>query len=93
MPPVGRGRAFKPKKISKIGGEKDMTTSLNLKFSASGEKKVSMSYPYADSSCEGAQVKTLMQTIVTNNEIFAEPPLAPTAAEFVTRTVIPVELS
>jgi hypothetical protein len=70
-----------------------MATSLNLKFNASGEKKVSMTYPYADSACGDAQVKTLMQTIVANGEIFAEPPLALAGAEFVTRTVIPVDLS
>jgi hypothetical protein len=70
-----------------------MATSLNLKFNASGGKKVSMTYPYADSTCGDAQVKTLMQSIVTNNAIFAEPPLALAAAEFVTRTVIPVDLS
>jgi hypothetical protein len=70
-----------------------MATSLSLKFNASGDKKVSMTYPYADFTCGNAQVKTLMQAIVTNNVIFAEPPLALAAAEFVTRTVIPVDLS
>jgi hypothetical protein len=75
------------------GGEKDMATSLNLKFNASGDKKVSMTYPYADASCGDTPVKTLMQAIVTNNAIFAEPPLTLAAAEFVTRTSTPVNLS
>ncbi|MDR2175692.1 MAG: DUF2922 domain-containing protein [Synergistaceae bacterium] len=70
-----------------------MATSLNLKFNASGDKKVSMTYPYADASCGDASVKSLMNAIVTNSAIFAEPPLALAAAEFVTRTVIPVDLS
>jgi hypothetical protein len=70
-----------------------MATNLNLKFNAAGDKKVSMTFPYADSTCGDAQVKALMQNIVANNAIFAEPPLALTAAEFVTRTVIPVDLS
>jgi hypothetical protein len=69
-----------------------MATSLNLKFNASGDKKVSMTYPYADAMCGDAQVKTLIQAIVTNNAIFAEPPLAIAAAEFVTRTTTPVNL-
>ena len=52
-----------------------------------------MTFPYADSACGDEQVKTLMQNIVTNNAIFAEPPLALAAAEFVTRAVVPVDLS
>jgi hypothetical protein len=70
-----------------------MATSLSLKFNASGEKKVSMTYPYADAACGDTQVKTLMQAIVSNNEIFVEPPLALAAAEFISRTVVPVDLS
>jgi hypothetical protein len=70
-----------------------MATSLNLKFSAFGGKKISMSFPHADSACGDAQVKTLMQSIVSNNAIYAEAPVALTAAEFVTRTIIPVDLS
>jgi hypothetical protein len=70
-----------------------MAASLSLKFSASGDKNVSMTYPYVDTACGDAQVKTLMQTIVTNNAIFAEAPLALAEANFVVRSVIPVDLS
>ncbi|MDR1376679.1 MAG: DUF2922 domain-containing protein [Synergistaceae bacterium] len=70
-----------------------MATSLSLQFNAAGDKKVSMNYPYADPASGSAQVKALMQSIVSNNAIFVEPPLALAAAEFVTRTVASVDLS
>jgi hypothetical protein len=68
-------------------------TSLYLKFNAAGEKKVSITYPHADSECGDSAVKSLMQNIVANGEIYAEPPLALAAAEFVSRSVVPVSLA
>ena len=70
-----------------------MASSLKLMFNASGDKKVSVTFPYADASTGPAQVKTLMQEIVANNTIYAEPPLALAGAEFVSRTTTPVDLS
>ncbi|MDR1049311.1 MAG: DUF2922 domain-containing protein [Synergistaceae bacterium] len=69
-----------------------MAVSLSLKFNAAGDRKVSMTFPYADSTAGDAQVKSLMQSIVANGEIYAEPPLTLAGAEFVSRTVIPVDL-
>jgi hypothetical protein len=69
-----------------------MAVSLSLKFNAAGDRKVSMTFPYADSAADGAQVKSLMQSIVASGDIFVEPPLALAGAEFVSRTVTPVDL-
>ncbi|GHV48023.1 hypothetical protein FACS1894204_11980 [Synergistales bacterium] len=67
-----------------------MPTSLTLSFLGSDEKSVSITYPYADSSALPADVKTLMTRIITNKDIFAEPPLTIRKAEFIDRTVTPV---
>ena len=68
-------------------------TNLRLFFRAFGDKKVNFSYPDADSNASAAQVKTLMQIMVANGEIFAEPPLSIESATFVTTTSVPVDLS
>jgi hypothetical protein len=60
-----------------------MATSLRLVFGANAGKKVSIAYNYADATCGNASVKSLMQTIIANGEIFAEPPLSIVGAEFV----------
>jgi hypothetical protein len=66
---------------------------LNLTFKASGDKEVSFTFPYANASAGSAQVKSLMQGIVANGDIYAEPPLVLVDADFIDRTVTPVDLS
>ena len=68
-------------------------TNLRLVFRAFGDKRVNFSYPNANSSAPAAQVKNLMQIMVANGEIFAEPPLSIESATFVTTTSVPVDLS
>ena len=70
-----------------------MATSLKLTFRASGDKEVSLTFPYANASASSAQVKSLMQGIVANGDIYAEPPLALVDAEFINRITTPVDLS
>jgi hypothetical protein len=70
-----------------------MATSLKLVFGAGGDKKVSLTFPYADGSSGAEDIKSLMEEIVDNGEIYVEPPLSATGAEFVTRTVTPIDLS
>ena len=70
-----------------------MATSLKLVFGTNGEKKVSLTYPYVKASATPAQVKTLMQRIVVGGDIYADVPVAAVSAEFVDRTVTPVDLS
>jgi len=69
------------------------TTNLRLVFTGSANKKVNFNYPDANASVPAVQVKTLMQRIVANNDIFAEQPLAMESATFVTTTSVPVDLS
>jgi len=68
-------------------------TNLRLVFKGSSDKKVTFNYPDADSSAPAAQVKTLMQIMVANGDIFAEAPLALDSATFVTTTSTPVNIS
>ncbi|MDR2137641.1 MAG: DUF2922 domain-containing protein [Synergistaceae bacterium] len=69
-----------------------MATSLNLVFGASGDKKVSLTFPYADGTASAEDIKGLMDEIIDNGDIYVEPPLSAVEAEFVTRTVTPIDL-
>ena len=69
-----------------------MATNLKLVFDGSAGKKVSFNFPHADVSATATQVKTLMQRMVANGDIYAEAPLALSKAEFVVNTVTPVDL-
>ena len=68
-------------------------TTLRLVFEGSNSKKITFSYPNADSDASGTQVKTLMQMMVANGDIFAEAPLTLVGAEFVEREVTPINIS
>ena len=69
-----------------------MSTYLRLAFSGSGGKKVNFSFSPAEVTATGAQVKTLMQEMVANGDIYAEPPLGLVEAKFDVRTVIPINI-
>jgi hypothetical protein len=69
-----------------------MATNLNLVFDASGGKTVSLNFPYADGSASAEDVKALMEEIIDNGDIYAEPPLAAAGAKFVINTVTPIDL-
>jgi hypothetical protein len=71
-----------------------MATSLSLDFLAGEEKNISFTYPYANAGATavGAKVKTLMETIIDNADIFSEPPVSIKAAQFIDRTVTPISL-
>ena len=68
-------------------------TNLKLVFVGSANKKVAFTYPDAYSAATATQVKTLMQNMVANGDIFAEVPVALESATFVTTTSVPVNLS
>ena len=67
-------------------------TNLKLVFKGNNDKKVSFNFPDAYASASDAQVKTLMQIMVANGEIFTEAPLVLESAAFVTTTSVPVDL-
>ena len=70
-----------------------MATNLKLVFDGTLDKKVSFNFPCADVSAAAATVKTLMQTIVANGDIYAEVPQSLLKAEFVINTVTPIDIS
>ena len=70
-----------------------MNTNLRLTFDGNDGRNVSFNFPFADSSASATQVKTLMQIITANGEIYAEAPQSPSRAEFVVRDVIPIDIS
>ena len=70
-----------------------MTTNLKLVFDGSGGSKVSFNYPFADAGASAAQVKTLMQRMVANGDIYAEVPQSPSKADFVINQVLPIDIS
>jgi hypothetical protein len=67
-------------------------TTLQLTFGAGNGKTLDMSFPYVDPDVDGEDVKTLMEAIVENNTIFAEPPIAIHEAKLVGRTITEIEL-
>ena len=69
-----------------------MATDLKLYFTGAGDRKINFSLPYADASATAADVKALMQGMITNGDIYSDAPLAIVKAEFVGRTVKPVTL-
>ncbi len=71
-----------------------MPTSLKLVFDVGGgDKKLSLTFPYAKTSATGAQIKTLMQGIVADGAVYSPAPAAILSAEFVDRTVSIIDLS
>jgi len=68
-------------------------TNLKLVFKGASDKKLTFTYPDANGAATATQVKTLMQNIIANKEIFAEQPLVMDSATFVTTTSVPVDLS
>lgn len=65
-----------------------MAVSVNtlvLEFESSGTN-VKFSYKYADTNTTTQEIKTLMQTLITNGVIFENPPLVAKSAKIVTTT-------
>ena len=70
-----------------------MAIRLRLVFDGNNDKKVSLSFPCVNTASNPALIKTLAQTIVTNGDIYAEPPLAAKGADFLVNSIIPVDIS
>jgi hypothetical protein len=68
-------------------------TTLRLVFDGNSGKKVTFAYPCAKSGASAVQVKTLMQVMVANGDIFSEVPRYLSGAEFVSREVTAVDIS
>ena len=70
-----------------------MAVSLRLVFSAANDKRVSMSFNYANTDASTNSIKTLMDRIIANSDIFEVEPLEGLGAEFVIREIRPVDIS
>ena len=70
-----------------------MAINLKLVFDGNDGKKVSFNFPYAKIDASAVQVKSLMQIIVANGDIYAEVPQALSRAEFVINDVQPIDIS
>ena len=68
-------------------------TTLRLVFAGSGGKNINFAFPYADKSTSASQVKTLMQLMIANGDIYSEAPQTPKGAEFVDRDVTEINIS
>lgn len=73
---------------------RDTTTIVTLQakvMTASGTK--TMSWKYADPAAEyEADIKPFFQALVTNGDIFQNPPLAVQSAKFVTKTETDIQM-
>jgi len=69
-----------------------MTRNLRLVFGGYSGGRVSFNFPFANTGASSAQVKSLMQEIVTNGDIYANVPHSLTSAEFVIRERKPVDI-
>ena len=70
-----------------------MTTNLRLIFDGDGGKRVSFNFPFANRDASATQVKSLMQIIVANGDIYSEAPQSLLKAEFAVNEVIPINIS
>jgi hypothetical protein len=69
------------------------TVTLRLVFDSNSGKKINMTFTNADTGVSAIQVKTLMQMIVANKDVFAEEPLAIVGAEFISRGVTAINVA
>lgn len=72
------------------------TTTINtlrMKFKDSNDTAIWFSYARVKANPTSAQVKALMQGIITNNAIFQKTPSTMVAAEIVAKTTTDIDLS
>ena len=62
------------------------STKLVLEFADAEGKTINMEFNYADSSADTMDVKTLMNTIIANGDIFVNVPVTAKSAKRVTIT-------
>jgi hypothetical protein len=70
-----------------------IATSLRCVFTGPGDRNISMTFLNADASASAAQVRTLMQVIVANGDIFSQEPTALVGAEFIFREIRDIDIS
>ena len=71
----------------------DTNTILQLIFSGTADKKLTIRFPNANAAATAAQVKALMQAIVANAEVYAELPVEMLEANMISTIKTPVSLA
>ena len=66
---------------------------LRMKFKDSNDESVIFSYSPAKANPTPANVRSLMQGIITNNAIFQETPATMVSAEIVAKTTTDIDIS
>ena len=69
------------------------TTKLKLAFRKSNGDTMNMSYNYVKPAVTATQVKSLVNTILTNGDIFKNVPAASKSAALVSTTTTEIDLS
>ena len=69
-----------------------MAATLRMVFGMNGGKKVTLAYPHAKQTATSAQVRTAMEAIVTNKDIFPKEPQTIIGAEIVERIVTTLDV-
>ena len=69
-----------------------MSNTLRLLFKAQSGKNILITYPDAEVTATGLQVRTLMQRLVTNGDLFVDPPVERLEAKFAIMTLIPIDI-
>lgn len=68
-------------------------TKLQLTFETNESKTTTMTFAYAKPNAEASSVRALMQTIITNGEIFENVPVTPKSAKIITTSETVYDLS
>ena len=69
------------------------TLTLRLVFEDRHGNRFTVSYPDADGDASAIQVRSYMQLMIANREIFAQDPSVIVGAEFVQRAVTPINVA
>lgn len=69
------------------------TTKLVMTFTGTNNNDVTLSYNYAKSDASTANIKSLIQGIITNGSIFSNPPVSAKEAKLITTTETEVDLN
>lgn len=70
-----------------------MANSLKASFKDAGGKQITATFPYVKDSAADAQVKALMEGMVANSDIYANPPVSLVKAEIVSTVTREVSLA
>ena len=68
-------------------------TNLRCVFGTASGRNLSVLFNWADANASAAQIKTLMQIMVANKDVYSEPPLELVGAEIIQREVREINIA